>query len=186
MRALFFKISKVALGACALATLVQMFLPPDVPPPIKNAMLASQFRVDLEGAAIRHQPPFLQYSDEQLNEFLVYALKPKQKVLDKPLLDFRRAIVLFHEGALTLTMERSFFGYSVYTTWIYAPKIADGKLSGTTKGGRVGRLPIHPQVAQFMGVLFADLGNALERELKLAAKLKSVEVHEKSVLLSAQ
>jgi hypothetical protein len=171
----FFKVSKVVLAACGVAALVQMLLPPDLPPPNKTALLASQIRFDLERATSRHQPPPLQYTDEQVNAFLVYALKPKQKSLDKPLLNFKRAVVGFHEGAFEVTMERSFFGYSFYTTWNYAPRLEGGKFAGTTKGGRIGRLPIHPQVAQFMGVLFSDLWSAVDTEMKLVAKLKTIE-----------
>jgi hypothetical protein len=185
MRALFFKVSKVVLGACLLAVLVQILLPPDAPPPSKTVMLASQIRNDLESATTRHQPPQLQYTEDQVNAFLVYALKTKQKALDEPMVDFKRAAVSFEEGSCAITLERSLFGYSLYTTGIYAPKIAAGKLVMTTKGGRLGRLPLHPQLAQFMGVLFADVRGALERDGKLVAKMGAIEVHDKAVLLTA-
>jgi hypothetical protein len=184
IRALFFKGSKVVLGACGVAALLQMFLPPDIPPPGQTAMLASQIRFDLERAVTRHQPPLLQYTDEQINGFLVYALKPKQKSLDEPLLDFKRAVVGFREGVLDVTMERSLFGFSVYTTWNFAPKLVGGKFTGTTKGASIGRLPIHPQVAQFMGVLFIDLRAALDSEMKLVSKFQALEFHDKNVVLT--
>lgn len=185
IRALFFKISKVVLGACLVAGFVQILLPPDVPAPAKTVMLASQIRNDLESASLRHQPSQLQYTDEQVNAFLIYALKTKQKALDEPLLDFKRAVVAFREGSCAITLERSLFGYSLYTTAIYAPKIAGGKLVVTSKGGSLGRLPIHPQLARFMGVLFADVWAALEREGKLVAKMGTIEFHEKAVLMTA-
>jgi hypothetical protein len=185
IRALFFKISKVVLGACAVAGFVQILLPPDVPAPAKTVMLASQIRNDLESATIRHQPSQLQYTDEQVNAFLIYALKTKQKALDEPLLDFKRAVVAFREGSCAITVERSLFGYSLYTTAIYAPKIVGGKLVVTSKGGSLGRLPIHPQLARFMGGLFADLWAALEREGKLVGKMGTIEFHDKAVLMTA-
>src|SRR6185369_9647235 len=37
MRLMFFKVSKIILGAFATAALVQMLLPPDVPPPAKSS-----------------------------------------------------------------------------------------------------------------------------------------------------
>ena len=184
IRALFFKISKVVLGACLVAAFVQIVLPPDVPAPTKTAMLASQIRFDLEGATTRHQPAQLQYTDEQANAFLVYALKPKQKSLDQPMLDFKRAVVEFREGACSVTMERSLFGYSVYTTMTLAPRLTAGQIGVTTKGGSIGRLPIHPQIAQFMGLLFTDLRAALDHEMKLVAKMGAVEFHDKSVVLT--
>ncbi len=185
LRALFFKISKVVLGAFLVAAFVQMVLPPDVPAPTKTAMLASQIRFDLEGATTRHQPALLRYTDDQVNAFLIYALKPKQKSLDQPMLDFNRAVVEFREGACSVTMERSLFGYSVFTTMALAPRLTAGQLAVTTKGGSIGRLPIHPQIAQFMGLLFADLRGALDREMKLVAKMGAIEFHDKAVVLAA-
>ena len=53
------------------------------------------------------------------------------------------------------------------------------------KGGQIGRLPIHPQIAQYMDVLFTDLWGALDREAKLVGKMKSIEFHDKAVAMSA-
>ena len=50
MRVMFFKISKVILGACALAVLIQMLLPPDdLPERVKNIEL-QQLNLELEKA----------------------------------------------------------------------------------------------------------------------------------------
>ncbi len=185
IRVLFFKISKVLLGSCAVAAFVQMILPPDVPAPVKSMMLASQIRLDLESATTRHQPAELRYTDEQVNVFLAYTLKTKQKSLDQPLLDFKRAVVAFQEHMCSITMERSLFGYSLYTTISVAPSVTGGKIAVTNKGGSIGRLPIHPQIAQYMGVLFDDLWSALDRETKLVAKMKVIEFHDKAVALTA-
>jgi hypothetical protein len=185
MRALFFKVSKVVLSACAVAGLIQLALPPDVPAASKMEVLASQVRMDLEGAATRHVPPQLQYTDDQVNGFLVYALKSKQKALDLPTLDFKRAVVAFREGNCAVTAERSFFGYSVYTTCLYAPAGAPGKLGVVSRGGYIGRMPVHPQIAQYMAVLLSDVFKALDREIKLVSKFGTAEVHDKNIVLTA-
>jgi hypothetical protein len=185
IRALFFKVSKVVLGACAMAVAVLLALPPDVPAPSKTEVLASQLRFDLEGVVTRHSPPQLQYTDDQVNGFLVYALKSKQAALDLPALDFKRAIVLFHEGSCSVTAERSLFGYSLYTTCVYALAGTPGKLGVVHRGAYIGRMPIHPQIAPFMNILFADVSKALDRELKLVSKLGSAELHEKNIVLTA-
>lgn len=184
-RLLFFTVSKLVLGACALAAVIQMILPPDVPPPVKTEMLGSQIRLDLESLTTRHQPPQLQYTEDQVNAYLGYALRPKQSSLNKPLLFFKRALVGFGEGSCAVTAERSFFGCSVYTSCTYAPAVTQGKLVVSNKGGRIGRLSIHPQVTQFMGVLFSDVWSALDREKKLVAKLGAIEFHDKNVVLTA-
>ncbi len=186
LRASFFKLSKLVLGACAVATIVQMMLPPDVPAPIKTELVASRIRFELENAATRHQPIQLQYTEEQVNAFLTYALKAKQSSLDKPLLVFKRALVGLHEGGCTVTAERSFFGYSLYTTCSYAPVLRAGKIEAPNKGGSIGRLPIHPQITQFMSVLFSDVWSALDQEIKLIRKVGGIEFHDKSVVLAPQ
>jgi hypothetical protein len=185
MRALFFKISKLLLGAGAVAALAQLVLPPDVPPPTKSSSLVSQLRFELEATATRHQPPQLRYTDDDVNVFLAYSLKTKQKALDQPLLDFKRAIVGFQEGACTITMERSLFGYSLFTTISVAPSVQAGKITVASRGGRIGRLPIHPQIAQYMGLLFADLWSVLDQEKKLVAKMGAIEFHDHAVVLTA-
>lgn len=184
-RLLFFTVSKLVLGACALAAVIQMILPPDVPPPTKTEMLGSQIRLDLENLATQHQPPQIQYTEEQVNAYLSYALKPKQSSLNKPLLPFKRALVGFGEGSCAVTAERSFLGCSLYTSCTYAPSVAQGKMVVSNKGGSIGRLSIHPQVTQFMGFLLSDIWSALDREKRLVAKLGAIEFHSKNVILTA-
>lgn len=184
LRALFFKVSKLALGALAVAVLVQIALPPDLPERSKGLMLASQLGLDLERAASHRQATSLHFTDEQVNAFLASNLKTKKKSLDEPLLEFQRVIVGFREGVCALTMERSLFGYSLYTTISVTPSIAGGKIAVINRGGHIGRLPIHPEIAQFMGLLFRDLWSALDRETKMVAKLGAIEFHDKSVSLS--
>lgn len=185
LRFLFFKISKMVLGACALAIFVQVILPPDVPAPPKTPMLASQVRFDLENMANQRQPAQLQFTEEQVNAYLTSALKPKQTSLNKPLLVFKRAVVGFRERVCAVTTERSLFGFSLYTSCAYAPAVTEGKIVASNKGGSIGRLPIHPQMTQFMGVLFADLWGALDQERKLVAKIGAIEFHDKNVVLTA-
>lgn len=185
LRASFFKISKVVLGAVVVAGIIQIILPPEVPPSAKAELVASQLRFDLEGAATRHQPAQLQYTEAQINAFLATALKTKQSSLNKPLLDFKRAFVVFYDGTCAVTAERSFFGYSLYTTSCYQPVMAPGKIEAFNKGGSIGRLPIHPQLSQFMSVLFSDIWSALGREINLLGKLESIELHDKTVVLKA-
>ena len=52
-------------------------------------------------------------------------------------------------------------------------------------GARVGRLPIHPKIAQHMGPLFADITAALDHDLKLVARMGAMELHEKTLTLAA-
>jgi hypothetical protein len=188
LRALFFKISKLVLAACGSAALTVMALPPELPeaPPVtKNAPLVKPPTVgfDLERVLERHEPTLVKYSEEQANLFLSATLKSKKQALDKPFLEFKRALAAFREGTASVTMERAIFGYSVFTTIDFAPQSSGGKASLKATGGYIGRMPIHPEVAKFMNYFFLDLWGALDHERKLAARLTSAEFHEKNVVL---
>ena len=181
MRLWFFRVCRLVLGAFLGAVLIQMLLPPDVAPE-KKALILSQVGLEVENAVTYHRPTPLQYTEDQVNQYLSSALKSK-KALDKPWLDFKRAIVGFTEGKCSVTVERSFFGFSVYTTTSFAVQIADGAINASNEGGAIGRFPIYPQVMQYLDIIFEDLWTALDRERKLVAKANAIEFHEKSVVL---
>lgn len=181
----FFQGSKFVLGAVILAVIVQMFRPPpDVPERPKVSMFPSPIGMDLENAATnpRAAAP-LQYSDEQVNSYLVYALKSKQAALSK-YLKFERAIVGFEEGYSRLTIQRSLYGVSLFTTISCEASIQDGNIVPVIRGGHIGRMPVHPAVMKFSGILFTDVRAALERERKLIAKLGSIEFHPHAVVFT--
>lgn len=186
VRALVVGITKMLLGAGLLAMVVDMLIPPDVPPSSKELLLISSLRDELESMTKKGQPAQRQFSEDDANKLMASALKTKQGALDKPLLPYKRTVVAFKEGQCTITTERSLSGYwSVYTSCILAPEVKDGKLLGKIAGGRIGRLPIHPKLAQHMGVLFADVSAALDRDYKLISKLGALEFHDKSITLKA-
>lgn len=183
MRLLFFQTSKMILGAAALALVLQMILPPDVPEPPKSLVLASQIRLEMEGALERRQPAEIRLTEEQVNGYLQSGLRTKQSALDKPVLQFKRAFVAFREGVCTITMERSCFGYPLYSSCGYAVALADGKINASVKGGGIGRLKLHPKIMQGIDIIFSDLWGALDRDVKLVAKFGALEFHDKTALL---
>jgi hypothetical protein len=187
LRLQFFRLSKFILGACALAAVIQMFLPPDIPPkPESGSLELSQINFDMEGAITRHSPAQLQYTEDQVNNHLQSALKNKQSRLDKPFLPFVRAIAQFSEGKCAITVERSINGgFSVYTTGCYSVRVGDAKPVVTSKGGSIGRLPIHPLLMDSANIIFSDVWGALDREYKLLTKMGGIEFHDKSVVLIA-
>lgn len=182
MRFWFFRICKLILGAVLAAVVVQMLRPPDVAPE-KKALELTQLGLDLENAISFHRPTPLQYTEDQVNDYLVQVSKSKQKVLNKPLLDFKRIIVGFAEGKCTVTAERSFFGYSVYSSETFSVQITEGAIDATSKGGAIGRFPIYPQIMQYLDIVFADVWSTLDRERKLIAKTTAIEFHDKTVVL---
>ncbi len=183
MRLMFFKISKLILGALATAAIIQMILPPDVPPRPKTGEFPPQINLDLENAALNHNVAPLQYTEAQVNSYLAGALRSKQAALNK-LLNFERAIVNFDENTCRVTIERSLFGFSIFTATSSKVTLMEGKLTATNNGGSIGRLPIHPFVMKYADPVFADLWAALERERKSVSKMAAIEFHPQAVVLT--
>ena len=177
----FFAVSKLVLAAVAAAALVEMALPPELPAPTK--IVSPQIDLDLENAHLRPSP--LEYSQDQINAYLTYRLISKKTALTHPFLTFVRATASFREGACTITMERSLFGYSIFSRTSHRVETNAGKIAATNVGGWIGRLPIHPVVMQFGDIIFADLWSALDRERKLIGKMGAVNFHESSVTITA-
>ena len=182
MRLMFFKISKVILGAFGTAALIQMVLAPDVPARTKSSEFPPQINLDIENAALNQGAPPLQYTEAQVNAFLGSALKAKQAALSK-LLQFERAIVRFDENVCHITAQRSLFGFSVYTTTSSKLTLENGTLKPVNNGGRIGRLPVHPLLMKYSDPIFSDLWTALDRERKALAKMNAIEFHPQAVVL---
>jgi hypothetical protein len=185
IRALFFKTSKMILGAGATSVFVVMFLPPDLPEQPKAEMLASQVRLDMESALQKHQPMQLEFSQDQVNAYLSSALKTKKTALNKPFLDFKRGVAQFHEGNCTITAERTINGlYPVFTSASYGVSIDHGKLVAKAAGGAIGRLQVHPKLMPYLEKALTDVFGALDSDSKLVAKFSSVEFHDKRATLN--
>jgi hypothetical protein len=177
----FFAVSKLVLAAVAAAALVEMALPPELPAPTKS--VSPQIDLDLENAHLRPSP--LEYSQDQINAYLTYRLISKKAALTYPFLTFVRATASFREGACTIGVERSLFGYSIFSRTSHRVDTSAGKIAATNVGGWIGRLPIHPAIMQFGDIIFADLWSALERERKLIGKMGAVNFHDGSVTITA-
>ena len=183
MKKRFFDFSKLILGALALAAIVQMLRAPDLPERPKAPMLPVQISLDLENAAMTPASPPLQYTDEQITQYLGYTLKSKQSALSK-YLNFERAVVAFEPDLCRLTVERSLYGFSLYTSTAFAATLQEGALNVQNRGGAIGRMPVHPMLMQYSSFLFGDLAGVLERERKSLVKLAAIQFQPKLVVLT--
>ena len=187
LRKNFFLVSKVVLGAVAVAGIVQLLRAPDLPE--KKAgigELPAQINLDLENASMDPRVGVLRYSEDQLNGYLAYALKSKQAALSKYYLNFERVFVSLEENSCRSTVQRSLFGFPLSTTVKFTPRLEKGAISAKADGGAIGRLPIHPQLIQHAHFLFADVRGALQREQRSLVKLGSLELHTKAVIITAK
>jgi hypothetical protein len=125
----------------------------------------------------------LRYTDAQVNAYLGSALKSKQAALNK-LLQFERAVVNFDENICRITLERSLFGFSVFTGTSSKVTLENGALKASNNGGTIGRLPVHPLLMKYADPIFSDLWAALERERKAVSKMSAIEFHPQAVVLT--
>ena len=184
-RLLFSKIAKVILLAGAAAALVVILIPPDVPPAVKSEGFPPQINLNLETLTESRQPQSVQFSEEGVNAYLASALKRKKEKLNHPLIDFERAMVAFTEGNCRVTIERSIFGYSIFSSGDYAVQIAGGKVTASPRSGAIGRMPIDPSVMPYAGFLFRDAVAAMDREHKLLNKAGSIQLREKEIVFTS-
>ena len=180
-------IAKLLLGSCIAAALIQMFLPPDLPAATgKDLVLGPQIGLELENALFQHRGAQLTYREDQVNSYLGTVFKRKKvSLLDKPMLDFEHGIAQFGEGTFRMTLERSFFGLSIYTSGLYRASTQDGKFAAANVGGLVGRMPIHPQLMHYADFLFSDAWKAMEQDRKQVEKFAAIEFHPQTVVLTA-
>jgi hypothetical protein len=187
LRQNFFLVSKVVLGALAVAGIVQMLRSPDLPEAKAGlGELPAQINLDLENASMDPRVGTLRYSEDQVNGYVAYVLKGKQAALSKYYLKFERVVVAFEENSCRAIVQRSLFGLPLSTTTKFAPQLQNGALTAKTYGGAIGRLPIHPQLMQSAHFLFTDVRTALQREQKSLVKLGSLELHPKSLVVTAK
>ena len=184
-RLLVFKTVKILFAAGVAAALVEILIPPDVPPPVKMETLPPQINMSLETLTESKQPQTMQFSEEDVNAYLGNVMKHKKEKLEHPLLGFERAILGFSEGNCRLTLERSIFGYSIFTSGDYDVQIKDGKITATPKGAAIGHVPIHPSVLPYSTFLFSDAIAVMDREHKLLNKVGSIQLHDKMVEVSS-
>ena len=185
IRHYFFQFSKVLLGSCAAAAVIQMITPPEVPPRPKAVGLSSAIGLDLESAAMAHKATELRYSEAQVNAYVSSKLTSKQAALSN-LLHFERALVHFDDGRCRVTVERSLYGYSLHSATESAVTLTDGKFVVSNRGGAIGRMPFHPQLMQFAGFLFSDLWEAFDRERKSLAKMSAITLQPQTVVITAK
>jgi hypothetical protein len=184
LRQRFFHMSKLVLGALVLAAIIQMIRPADVPSAQEAQTLPRQISLELENAAMNPHGAPLRYTASELNAYLAYTLKSKQTALGK-FLRFERAVMDLQEAYCGLTVERSLMGYSFFSTGSYSLNLQNGVIATASRGGRIGRFPVHPALMKYAGpFLFGDVVKALDRDRKSVTKLGAIELHPETVIFT--
>jgi hypothetical protein len=186
-RVVLFKAAKVLLGALLTAVLLELVLPPELPAASKGSSieLGPQIGLDLETALLERRGTRLNYSQADVNSYLATVLKRKAASLEKPLLHFEGAQVVFGEGLFHVNAARSLFGYSLYTGIAYRVTLRQGKIEADVKAGNLGRMPVHPELMKYGAKMFNDIWEAVAQDRKQVANMASLEFHPDLVVLTA-
>jgi hypothetical protein len=176
-------LGKVLLGACATAALIEMILPPNLPPQPNSYSFAPMISMDMVSAISSHQTAPLVYSEEQANSYILSSLRRKDSPANEGFFPLRRVFVKFQEGICGINTERQLYGLSIYSGSSYRVRIDNGKIISATTGGYIGRMPIHPALMKYADVLLQKAWDSLARERNSVAKLAGIEFHPQSVTL---
>lgn len=185
-KAILLKFFKLLAGALVTAAVVVMLLPPaDIPPEKKTFDFAPMISMDLMTVTSSSQPAALVYSEDQVNNYLVSALRNKSSHAAEGYFPLRRVTVNFREDACGVNIQRQLFALSIYSGGSYEVRLVNGKIVTRTLGGYIGRMPIHPSLMQATELLLQKAWTALERERKSVGRLSKIEFHPQSVTLIA-
>jgi hypothetical protein len=177
------KLLKVFLLALLAAVVLDLFLPPDWPEPVKSDAFAPMINMDLFTALENHSPPQLVYNQEQVNAYLAAAIKRANSPAKEGLLPISRIFVQFEEGVCRINVEERFFGVQFFESASYRVSIDRQKIVAENTGGYIGRMPIHPALMKNLDLLFDKTWATLARERKDVARLAAIQFHPQSVTL---
>lgn len=160
------------------AALIQIARPPaGVPQEAKKGDLPEGDPIGFRGKLESPLTPKMILTETDINNYLQYVIKPKEAGLVGDEVKFNRAFVNLEEGECRISTQQSIFGYPVYGGVYYQLAVKNNKLQATCVGGHFGHLPVHPQIMQYLDIVFQKLWDCLSREKKIMDGFQSIEVH---------
>jgi hypothetical protein len=127
----------------------------------------------------------LDLTEEEVNYFLKNTLKPADSSV--PGVKFERAFVVFGNGTITVTVERTAWGnLPMYSSTTYAPRNSADGVTFEPIGVRFGRLGADPRIPSAPGLGLGGVQKALENEIKQFGRLAYVEPREVIVQVDGQ
>ncbi len=182
-KAIGLKVVKILLGAALAAAVVEMLLPPDLPPAVKSLELAPMISMDLLSAIESRQSAQLVYNQQQVNDYLASAIRRSNSPAKEGYFPIKRLYAQFDEGKFSIDTAYNCFGLPLYVAGSYRVQIDQGKIAANCESGHIGRMPVHPLVMQRLGLLLGKTWATLDREKKQVARLAGIEFHPQSVTL---
>lgn len=173
----------VALGAVAACLILAAKPPVDVPPKANEAS-ARLISTELNSLMSSPRPAMTTFTEVDVNAFLATG---KGKMKGKmPVVEYVRSFVDLEPGVAKFTVERSFNGYSIYCDTLHSFTESGGKSVHQTVGGHIGRLPLHPALAEVLApYLMRDVAAGLKSEADLLRKAQSVRLDKDSASITS-
>jgi hypothetical protein len=145
--------------------------PPDIPTR-EQEVGARIISGEIDAAVDAPQSVTVQGTPVDLSQHVRTRVKTVKVV---PLSKFKRTFVTLAENKITFGVEENLFGYPIYSTIEYQPKVVDGKFVAEKTGLHIGRLGVAPQMTALDG-MFKKFWDGLKREQKLLDKAKSITI----------
>lgn len=176
-------LASTLLYAFLLAGLLQLLRTPDnLPGPPNPDAVPRIISSELSEALEAPQPQTLQFSEEDINQYLRSTLRSKAKAI-LPGARFERAYVRLEPGTVFIGLEQAVLGCSVYSGIRYQVGVEDGQFVARSQGGNIGRIAVHPVVMRKLSIAFSSLFGALKREHGQMMKMSAVNVEQGRITL---
>lgn len=170
----------ILIYAAIVAALLLIALPPETVPPkveLSERLVSSDMLEAMESPQSRR----LVFTENDINAHF-RGLKSKTGGWI-PGLQFERSFVEFYPGTVRISAVQTLWKYPLFTSIDYRVAVEEGKFVAEQKGGRYGRLAIHPTLMTYASAAFDKLWSALKREHDQMKRMQSVTVEKGRVIL---
>jgi hypothetical protein len=158
--------------AALIAAIVLIAKRPTDVPTREQELAARIISGEIDAAADATQSVTLQASGIDLSQHIRTRVKGVKVV---PFSTFKRTFVTLADGKIRFCVEEDLFGYSIFSSIEYQPRILDGKLVYEKTGLRIGSLGIPPQMTG-LDSLFKKFETGLKQEKKVLDKAKAITI----------
>jgi hypothetical protein len=167
---------KVVFFSALVAVIILLLQKPADIPVVKKGQIGRMVRSDMMEALGSPTPVRVSFSDEDINQYLLQTLKPKDTAV--PGIQLVHAYAACKPGVLRIYAEQSTLGYPTFSRIDYRLEVKNGKFTTTVVGGGFGKLAIDPQLMQYCDYAFGTLWTSLDREHKQMDKMSTVSVQD--------
>jgi hypothetical protein len=168
----------VGFSALVAAVFLACQAPEDAPPAVSDELSNPEVKALWDRAIAAPAESAVMFKESDLNNHLRHVVKAGTGTLG---IKFQRAYVSLKPGAITLVTQRNAWGLSIYSGATLKPQLAGGQWTPGVSGLSVGRLRIHPAVAQLAGGVLQPFAVAFEPQVKQLGRVQKIEAGDKVI-----